>query len=232
MSPNLRMLARVAGKVEPLLDRLVFVGGAVAELYFSDPASDRVRPTTDTDAICEVGSYTDYHRLGERLRSCSFTQTLESADPPYRWRSGDDVLDIMPRDAEVLGFSNPWYGAALERTQAVELDDGLEIAIPEPPIYLATKLAAHEDRGRDDPLTSADLEDVIALITNRPQLLSEVEGSELALKNWIADRVTRLIPSDEARDVVGAFVPEARQVPGLQGKVMERLETLREIGSH
>lgn len=231
MSSNLELLVRVARKVEPLLDRLVFVGGAVVELYFTDPASDRVRPTTDTDAICEVTSYTAYHRLGDRLRELSFTQSLRASDPPYRWRSGDDVLDLMPRDESVLGFTNPWYGAALEQTLSTEIERELTIRVPEPPVFLATKLAAHTDRGRGDPLTSIDLEDVIALVANRPELVTETKRSDPALRDWIGRHTVRLIPSGESREIVGAFLPEARQLSGLLPRVTERLDELRELAS-
>lgn len=228
MSSNRELLVRTVRKIEPLLDRLVFVGGAVVELYFTDPASDRVRPTTDTDCLCKVTSYTEYHRLGDRLRELSFRQSLRDADPPFRWRSGDDVLDVMPSDPSVLGFSNPWYDAALEDTRSTEIADGLEIRVPAPPVLLATKLAAHEDRGADDPMTSADLEDVIALLANRPELVDEVEAADRELREWIGRRVARFLPSEQAGELIAAFLPETRQVPGLRSKVTNRLAELRD----
>lgn len=133
MTSNRELLVRTVQKIEPSLDRLVFVGGPVVEFYLTDPASDRVRPTTDTDCLWEVSSYTEYHRLGDRLRDLSFRQSLRNADPPYRWRSGNDVLDVMPPDPSVLGFTNPCYGAALEDTRSTEIADGLEIRMPAPP---------------------------------------------------------------------------------------------------
>lgn len=210
-----------------MLDRLVFVGGAVVELYFTDPASDRVRPTTDTDCLCEVASYTDYHRLGDRLRELSFRQSLQDGDPPYRWRSGDDVLDVMPPDPSVLGFTNPWYNAALEDTRSTEIADGLAIRVPAPPVLLATKLAAHADRGSTDPLTSTDMEDVIALLANRPELVDEVEMADRELRKWIARHIARFLPSEQAREFVAAFLPEIRQVPGLRSTVIDRVAALR-----
>lgn len=227
MSGNREMLVRVARKAEPLLDRLVFVGGAVAELHFSDPASNRVRPTEDTDAICEVESYTQFHRLGDRLRDLGFRQSSREADPPYRWRSGTDVLDLMPDDASVLGFSNPWYAMAISRATTVELEPELEIRVPPPAIYLATKLAAHEGRGRDDPLVSRDLEDVVALLTNRPEIVDEVTDADDRLREWIGDRVQRFLPEENSREIVSAFTPEARTVPGLRAVVLERIVALR-----
>jgi len=227
MSGNREMLVRIARKAEPLLDHLVFVGGAVAELYFSDPASDRVRPTDDTDAICEVESYTQLNRLGDRLRNLGFRQSSREGDPPYRWRSGTDVLDLMPDDASVLGFSNPWYAMAIRRATTVKLEPGLEIRVPAPAIYLATKLAAHDGRGRADPLVSRDLEDVVALLTNRPEIIDEVTDAEDRLRAWVRERIQRFFPEESSREVVSAFTPEARTVPGLRAVVLERINALR-----
>lgn len=68
MSANRDLLVRVARKVHPLLDELVFVGGAVVELYFTDPASPRVRPTRDTDAICEPRGHDNSRRQRRQAR--------------------------------------------------------------------------------------------------------------------------------------------------------------------
>lgn len=227
MSANLELVVRVARKVEPLLDEFVFVGGAIVELYFTDPVSDRVRPTADTDVVCEVTSYSEYHRLGEQLRELSFRQSARDADPVYRWRSGDDVLDVMPRDASILGFSNSWYERALERKRPIEIDDGLVVYVPEPPVYLATKLAAHDDRGRDDPLTSVDLEDVVALLSSRPELPGEVEQSDPALQQWVGKQVDRSFRPQKVREIVGSFLPEVRWIPELREIVIGRIERLR-----
>jgi hypothetical protein len=43
-SPNRELLLRVARRLGPVLDELVFVGGQVAELLVTDPAAVRVRP--------------------------------------------------------------------------------------------------------------------------------------------------------------------------------------------
>lgn len=115
MSANRDLLVRVATKIHTLLDELVFVGGVVVELYFTDPASPRVRPTGDADAICEASGYGAYHRLGDRLRELGFVQTATAADPPYRWRSGPDVLDVMPMDPGVLGFETRLVPDLLDR---------------------------------------------------------------------------------------------------------------------
>lgn len=138
------------------------------------------------------------------------------------------MLDVMPPDPSVLGFSNPWYDAALEDTRSTEIADGLAIRVPAPSVLLATKLAAHEDRGADDPMTSTDLEDVVALIANRPELVDEVEAADRELRDWIGRRIGRFLPSDRAAELVAAFLPEIRRVPELRSMVTDRVAALRE----
>lgn len=45
-SPNRNLLLRVANRLEPLLDELVFVGGQVTELLITDPIGERCVPLT------------------------------------------------------------------------------------------------------------------------------------------------------------------------------------------
>lgn len=46
---NLDLLILASERLHPLLDRLVFVGGATTGLLISDPAAPDIRPTRDVD---------------------------------------------------------------------------------------------------------------------------------------------------------------------------------------
>ena len=56
-SDNTEMLQTVANGLGDLIDEVVFVGGAVTELYADDPASSDIRPTQDVDCTIELSSY-------------------------------------------------------------------------------------------------------------------------------------------------------------------------------
>lgn len=62
---QLEVAATVLG---PLVDEVVFVGGATVHLWITDPGAPPVRATDDVDVVCEVASRTEYYRLGDRLR--------------------------------------------------------------------------------------------------------------------------------------------------------------------
>src|SRR5690348_16692731 len=113
-SPNLEQLIVTAGLLRPLLDELVFVGGSVAGLLITDAAVGDPRTTLDVDAIAEITSYAEYAAFGERLRSLGFTEDTSEGAPLCRWVQRDAILDVMPLDEKILGFSNRWYRAAME----------------------------------------------------------------------------------------------------------------------
>lgn len=132
-SPNRMILEAVAFRIHPLLDEVVFVGGQVVELLLTDPAAARTRPITDVDVVVTAGTRSEYHRIGERLRALGFESDTAEGAPICRWRStGGHVLDLMPVDKTIPGFSNEWYPAAVKQTESHELADGLTILIPRP----------------------------------------------------------------------------------------------------
>ena len=62
-SRNLQLLERAARALEPLLEKVVFLGGSTAALHISDEGAADVRPTDDVDAIAEITSYAAVHAV-------------------------------------------------------------------------------------------------------------------------------------------------------------------------
>ncbi len=79
----------------PIADELVFVGGRVAELLITQTGRTRVRPTDDSDAICEVATRTAYHELGERLRTAGFREDQSPGAPVCGWRHADEQMEAL-----------------------------------------------------------------------------------------------------------------------------------------
>lgn len=227
MSGNLDLLVRVAGRLRPLLEEVVFVGGAVVELYITLPVSERIRPTDDTDVICRILGRGEYRTLTSQLEDLGFRQSLEHNDPPYRWRTeDDDVLDVMPTSPEILGFSNRWYDPGLEHPVLTDLEEGLTIRVLAPPYFLASKIEAHRNRGGSDPYGSPDFEDVVVLLGNRPEIVQEIEEAPDSVRLWLREEIAGLFPEHRVSDYISAHLP-VRQVEGLEATVRRRIERLR-----
>jgi hypothetical protein len=120
-NPNLEQLIATASLLRPMLGELVFVGGAVTSLLVTDEGAGLPRTTLDVDAIAEITSYAEYTAFGERLRALGFSEDTSEGAPLCRWMHSGTILDVMPLDEKILGFSNRWYRAAMESATTHQL---------------------------------------------------------------------------------------------------------------
>src|SRR5215471_1053984 len=104
--PNLDQLIAAADALRPLLPELVFVGGCLTGILITDEAAGEPRGTIDVDAIAEITSYAQYAEFGDRLRSLGFNEDTSEGAPVCRWIQRGMILDVMPLDERILGFSN------------------------------------------------------------------------------------------------------------------------------
>lgn len=165
---NVLQLERVARSLGPeLCDQFAFVGGAVAGLLITDPANPMIRPTEDVDVVADVRALSDYHRLEKALRKRGFVQDMRAESPICRWRVEGVVVDVMPTDANILGFSNRWYPLCVQTAQAVALPNGLSVRLVPAPVFIGTKLEAFYGRGGGDYLFSHDMSDIVSVVDGR-----------------------------------------------------------------
>lgn len=229
-SPNRDALRRLARLLGPLADELVFVGGRVADLLVTDPAGLRVRPTDDTDCVCEAATRVAYHRLGERLRAVGFVEDTTPGAPICRWRAADELLDVMPVEGAVLGFGNSWFAHAIRLSVRVELEAGVSLRVVTAPVFLATKWEAHNDRGGEAWYGDADMEDIVRVVAGRPSIEGEIVATEPDIRAFVAAETRRFLGSGVAEGVLAGSLPDARIVPGLLDLVARRFEAIAALG--
>ena len=181
---NLVALQAVARALGPLRERVVFVGGTTAGLYTTIPSAPESRPTEDVDCIIEVAPLSAYYEIEQELRGLQFRNDLESS-VICRWRYEELIVDIMPIEESILGFSNSWYSEGFAHAIQFTLPDGTNIRILTAIYFLATKLAALKNRGMGDLRLSQDWEDIVYVLDNRPSLAQEVDTSAPAVKAYI-----------------------------------------------
>src|SRR5690242_9118579 len=124
---NRELLVGAARLLKPVLDELVFVGASITGLLITDEAAPTVRVTTDVDAIVAVTSYREYVSFGNRLRDLGFLEDMSEGAPLCRWKHGSLIVDVMPLDEKILGFSNRWYRGATISAQTLTLAPSLDI---------------------------------------------------------------------------------------------------------
>jgi len=166
-------------------------------MLVTDSASAPVRATRDVDVIVEVLTPAESHALERELEKAGFSHDRSPEAPICRWIIGTSLLDVMPTDERVLGFANRWFTQAIHTAESVKLPSGRMIRLVTPPLFLATKLEAFRGRGRGDFLTSHDLEDIIAVIDGRHELLEDVRASASQLREYIAHEIRVLQQNSE-----------------------------------
>ncbi len=226
-SPNRAILESVAFRLEPLLPDLVFVGGQVAELLITDPAAIRVRPTADVDVVVSTTSKLQYRSIEERLVALGLRNDLREDAPICRWLTPEDVqVDVMPVDQAILGFSNQWYRMAVERAVDYALTDEVVIQVPTAPVFLATKWEAFLGRGEGDLLGSHDLEDIITVVAGRPEVLEELDGESVELRQWLANKAREFLEDTQSAYALQGALPDVVDLPDLMAEIQARFERI------
>ena len=228
-NPNLEVLERAVECLGPIADAMVFLGGCATGCLLTDDAAPPIRVTQDVDAITEVASLVDYYRLSDQLRERGFKEDQSDGAPVCRWVANGIVLDVMPTRPDVLGFGNEWYQPALDSAWTFELPSGKYIRIVTGPYFLATKLAAFDDRGNADYVASYDLEDIIAMLDGRPDIVNEVLQADEKLRQHLAVRFSALLGG---MNFVAALPGHFPGDPASQARVplvMERMTAISEI---
>lgn len=225
---NLELLAEAARLLKPLLGDLVFVGGSTTALLITDKGAAEVRPTYDVDAIAEITSYAAYADFSERLRKCGFTEDTSEGAPICRWRQKKTILDIMPLDEKILGFSNLWYKPALDSAIVHELESDLRVRVVTAVYFCATKLEAFAGRGKNNYQSSHDLEDLMTVVDGRAELVEEIHAGAADVRAYIAAEIKKLLVIREFLDALpGYLLPDQAS----QARVSVLLERLNKIAA-
>ena len=226
LDPNLDMLERIAAALGPLRDRVVFVGGAATGLLITDPMAAAVRVTKDVDVIVEVASQGGYFQIEKALRVQGFRNDTREGAPVCRWCMEELLLDVMPTDPAILGFSNLWYPEALSMAEACLLSGGLSIRLVAAPYFIGTKLEAFFGRGEGDYYGSHDLEDLIAVVDGRQAIVSEIAKSSPALRRYLSEKLGALLDDPIFSYAIAGHLPGD---PGSQARLPDLLKRLKSI---
>ena len=212
----LQMLEIVADHLgEELLAKMAFVGGCTTGLLITDAlVLEQIRATDDVDVIVEVLGHGDYARLQQQLRARGFRESSED-EVVCRWRLGSLIVDIMPTDERILGFSNRWYPAALASAQWYQLSVSRRIRVVTPVYFLATKIDAFQHRGHQDFLASRDMEDILSLIDGRENLCDEVMVARDDVRLAMAEAMMGFLRASDFEYAVQSIAQDFQREKGL-----------------
>src|SRR5580704_399290 len=116
----------------------------------------------------------------------------------------------------------------METAEERELEPGLRISMVSSVYFCASKLAAFGDRGKNDYWGSRDLEDVIAVVDGRAELVGEIRAAQNNVRYYLAEEIAKLCGAREFLDALaGHLPPDAAS----QERITTVLARLKEITS-
>lgn len=228
-NPNIDLLLLAVNQLGDLVNEMVFVGGCATGLLITDVAAPPIRATKDVDAIVQVATKADYYKLSERLREQGFVEDTSEGAPLCRWVTKNVTLDVMPTEAEILGFGNQWYATAMDNSETISLIKNVDIRMVSAPYFLITKLEAFSGRGNGDFQLSHDIEDMIAVMDGRSELTDEVRRSESELVNELAVRFQALLADQQFLDSVPGHMPSDEVSQNRVVKILNTLKTISDM---
>jgi predicted nucleotidyltransferase len=200
-STNTEMIKTVLIGLGELVNEVVFVGGAITELYVENKSQiSEVRPTDDVDCIIEITSRKKYADLEDQLRKQKFENDRKII---CRWHYQGVIVDIMPTDETILGFSNRWYSEGIAHSITYEIEKNKTIKLLAIPYFIGCKLEALFNRGMSDLRLSKDLEDIVFLLNYGVK----VNTNNKSLKEYISNKFEILLSKPELREAISCVLP-------------------------
>jgi len=210
VDPSLDLLRAAAAELRPLLGQLTFVGGATVATYLVGSSKAGLRQTMDVDAVVEV-NLRGLQKIEAELRKLGFQPDPETT---FRHKKGDLIVDLLPTDEKLLGFSNRWYKAGVANAQPLDLGDGLIVRTFDFPHFLASKLEAFAGRGGGDYYGSKDMEDIIVALEGRRGFIRELEGAAPALVTYLREALQRHLAVAEFRQGIDGHITRGADLAG------------------
>jgi len=231
VASNIAMIEHVARALGDLKDKMVFVGGSVAELYADFPEISDIRPTLDVDCVVDIqisSNYADYAKLEEELRKLGFQNDTRENAPICRKIYQGIIVDFMPVNSDILGFSNRWYADGIENKISTILPSGTTIYMLSAEYYLATKFEAMNSRGGKDIRGSHDWEDIVFLMNNCEKLTTDVKQcANIQLIKYIKEQFNNLLKNGNTREIIYSVLPYTSE----EENIDEILKIMKEIAN-
>lgn len=160
------------------------------------------------------------------LRQLNFREDTEEGAPLCRWVIDGIKVDVMPTSEHILGFANRWYLSAMEAAVSYRLNDDVTIRLATAPYFVATKLEAFASRGREDYQLSHDIEDVVAVVDGRPELVDEIAKADTEVRSYLQQRVGELLDTDAFLDALPGHLPGDAASQGRLPEILARFERI------
>lgn len=218
---DLESIAEVSHQLNRLGVEYAFTGGAIVGFLLDNPKLMIVRPTDDVDAIAAVVNHREYTKLEESLRDLDFKHDISTGAPPCRFLYNGIKVNIMPARDTTGRFSDRWFEYAV-KSAVMKTIGSLSVRTVSAACFIATKLTAFENRGKED-YYHHDMEDIITVLDGRTSLVDEIGDEESAMRNFISGRLKEMLVNQRFVDALpghmGGDAVDLQRLPKLMARL-------------
>jgi predicted nucleotidyltransferase len=221
---DLEILKLMVRELVPIVDEIVFVGGATVSLFVTEPQFVNIRETFDVDCVVEVSHRQDYEEFSKKLRKIGFSEDIESG-VLCRFKKRDLILDLMPTDTKILGFTNIWYQEGFKNSIQKTVD-GLKIQTFDLPYLLATKIEAFKGRGKNDFRMSHDIEDIMTLFDGRANIANDLMSASNGVLKYLKHELSLFLSNSDFLQSIEGHVSDRENTSFRKDLILDRLKAL------
>lgn len=220
---NRQVIKKISFALGEMNERVIFVGGATIGLYIDDPAAEDVRATKDVDITVEIASLEELESIRQELAKKGFTQSPED-NVVCRFRYDNIKVDVMSTKEVGWAPANPWFSLGFAHRETVQLGDQSIHLLPLP-YFIASKFAAHKERGGKDPRTSHDFEDIVYVIDNRSDITEQINKAPNDVKPYLKEQLGLILNDNVLQEtILGNLAYDTREAR--YGRIIQCIEQI------
>ncbi len=136
------------------------------------------------------------------MQSKGFIHDQTDKAPLCRWNYHGTIVDVMPLNDNILGFTNEWYSQALKYPTTHNIDATVKVKILSVPYFCATKLSALISRGMVDLRTSKDWEDIAFVLNNRSSVIQDIIAGDSEVVQYICHTFSHPLSIDIIEEAI------------------------------
>jgi hypothetical protein len=140
--------------------------------------------------------------------------------------SDGTLFDLVPAGEHLGGTGGEWDMFAIETAEETEIESGLSIKRASATGFLALKWAAFWDRGVQDPVGSDDLEDILAILVSRDEIVSEFRVAPAHVQEHIRRGLRWLRDNADFEDLVAGHLGNAYNFSHVSRLLNDRINAM------
>lgn len=196
---NEEMIHTIYSGLQNLVNEIVFVGGAIMDIYIDDEAAEPPRETMDVDIVIEAVTQSQYDKLEEKLRMNGFKNVIEG--PKCRFQYKNVLMDLMSVNDIPGSITNIWFNDGFQNRIKVSSGNmGIQIFPVE--YFIASKLEAFKTRGNNDLFKSHDFEDIIYVLDGNKSIENSLNNSGSKVLNYFKKEFRLLLGNPSLAEAV------------------------------